>query len=294
MEIRADRLQELGVQFGYASDELTKDTSEADLSGFGATNFFGALADTFSTQGLILGAADGTITLGGTTFLNVNALIRALQQDTDANVLSEPHLLTTDNEEAEIVVAENVPFKVRETATASGFPVEEIERKDVGLTLRITPQISEGDFLKLNIYQEVSQVQPAGTVEGATDLTTLKRSAKTTVVVKDHQTVVIAGLMSDNVTTAVSKIPWLGDIPLLGPLFRSTQTTTRKKNLLIVITPHVIRTSRDLEDFYKGKLKEIELTEEASGIARERVMSRPIEQLGVDPRQIIRDDGIRK
>ena len=112
--------------------------------------------------------------------------------------------------------------------------------------------------------------------------------------VKDHQTVVIAGLMSDNVTTAVSKIPWLGDIPLLGHLFRATQTTTRKDNLLIVITPHVIRTSRDLEDFYKGKLKEIELTEEASDIARARVMSGPIQQLGVEPGQIIRDDGIRK
>ncbi|NIS69749.1 MAG: type II secretion system secretin GspD, partial [Proteobacteria bacterium] len=258
MEVSMDRLRELGVEFRSIPEDLAKDTSVADTKVFGGTSFIGPITDPFSLQGLALGAADGTITFGGVTFLNVGALIRALETDTDTNILSTPHLLTTDNEEAEIVVAENVPFLVRTTATASGFPVEEIERKDVGLTLRITPQISEGDFLRLNIYEEISQVQPAGTVQGAVDLTTLKRSARTTVVVRDHQTVVIGGLIADNVTDSVSKVPWLGDIPLLGHLFRSTQTTTRKNNLLIIITPHIVRTSRDLEGFYKEKRGEME------------------------------------
>jgi len=252
------------------------------------------LTDPFSVQGLALGAADGTITFGGVTFLNVGALIRALQQDMDTNVLATPHLLTTDNEEAEIVVAENVPFLVRSTATASGFPVEEIERKDVGLILRLTPQISEGDFLKLNIYQEISRVQPAGTVEGAVDLTTSKRSAKTTVVVKDQQTVVIGGLISDDTTNTVRKVPWLGDVPLLGHLFRSTQTTSRKNNLLIIITPHIIRTSRDLEGFYKEKRAGIERTMEESPIVRDWSMGLAVERFKIKPEEMIKDEGIRE
>jgi len=294
MEVRMDTLRELGIEFSYTPEDLAKDTSEADTSIFGGTNFFGPLTDPFSVQGLALGAADGTITFGGVTFLNVGALIRALQQDMDTNVLATPHLLTTDNEEAEIVVAENVPFLVRSTATASGFPVEEIERKDVGLILRLTPQISEGDFLKLNIYQEISRVQPAGTVEGAVDLTTSKRSAKTTVVVKDQQTVVIGGLISDDTTNTVRKVPWLGDVPLLGHLFRSTQTTSRKNNLLIIITPHIIRTSRDLEGFYKEKRAGIERTMEESPIVRDWSMGLAVERFKIKPEEMIKDEGIRE
>jgi len=292
-EVSMDRLNELGIEFRVTPEDLAKDTSEASTKAFGGTLFGTALQDPFSVEGLILGAADGTITLGGTTFLNVGALIRALEKDTDTNILSTPHLLTTDNEEAEIVVAENVPFKVRTTATASGFPVEEIERKDVGLTLRLTPQISEGNFVKLNIYQEISNVQPSGTVEGATDLTTLKRSARTTVVVRDHQTVVIGGLISDDVSSSVSKVPWLGDMPLLGHFFRSTQQTNRKKNLLIIITPHVIRTSSDLEGFYKEKREEIETTQQESRTSEQQAMDHLTNRQKIKPEKIIRDEGIR-
>jgi general secretion pathway protein D len=294
MEVSADRLHQLGIEFRSIPSDLAKDTGEADTSGFGGTFFGGALSDPFSVEGLVLGAADGTITFGSSTFLNVGALVRALQKDTDANVLATPHLLTTDNEEAEIVVAENVPFRVRTTATASGFPVEEIERKDVGLTLRLTPQISEGDFVKLNLYQEVSSVQPAGTIEGASDLTTLKRSAKTTVVVRDHQTVVIGGLISDNVTNTVSKVPWLGDIPLVGSLFRSTQKTNRKSNLLIIITPHVIRESRNLEDFYEEKYDEMEKIQEQSQILPDRGLGKERGRGKLKPEALIKDDGIRR
>jgi general secretion pathway protein D len=293
MEVSMDRLHELGFEFRATPEDLAKDASEADVEAFGGTLFGTALQDPFSVEGLILGAADGTITFGGTTFLNVGVLVRALQKDTDTNILSTPHLLTTDNEEAEIIVAENVPFKVRTTATASGFPVEEIERKDVGLTLRLTPQISEGDFVKLNIYQEISNVQPSGTVEGATDLTTLKRSARTTVVVRDHQTVVIGGLISDDISSSVSKVPWLGDMPLLGHFFRSTSQTGRKKNLLIIITPHVIRTSSDLEGFYKEQREEMEDIHQNSRISRQRAMDWLTNRKKIEPETMIRDEGIR-
>jgi len=147
MEISMDKARELGIEFQFSGVEYDRSFRDATMKPFGGTSFGDinqARTNPFDLTGLILGAADGTISFGGNTFLNIAALIRALQTDSDVNILSTPHLLTMDNQEAEIVVARNVPFKVRTTATASGFPVEEIERKDVGLTLRITPQISEG------------------------------------------------------------------------------------------------------------------------------------------------------
>ncbi|NIQ38319.1 MAG: type II secretion system secretin GspD [Proteobacteria bacterium] len=294
MEISADRFRELALQFRFAPEDLATDATQADTEVFGGTVFGGVPQDPFATEGLVLGVAKGTITFGGVSFLNISALIAAVESDSEANILSTPHLLTTDNEEAELVVAENVPFRVRTTATASGFPVEEIERRDVGVTLRITPQISEGDFLKLNIYQETSQVQPAGTVEGASDLTTLKRSTKTTVVVKDGQTVVISGLIAENILDSVSKVPWLGDIPVLGHLFRATARTKRKNNLVIIITPHIIRTSRDLEDVYKQKREEVEEFERKSRLKTEKGMGMPTHLLKARPEDLIKDEGIRR
>jgi general secretion pathway protein D len=294
MEVSMDKLQQLGVEFRSIPSDITESPSEADTSFLGGTVLGRSIENPFTVEGIFLGAVDGSITFGGTTFLNVGALIRALQKDTDTNILSTPHLLTTDNEEAEIVVAENVPFLVRTTATASGFPVEEIERKDVGLILRITPQISEGDFVKLNIYQEISKVQPAGTVEGASDLTTLKRSARTTVVVRDHQTVVIGGLIADDTTTAVTKVPWLGDVPLLGHLFRATQTTGEKNNLLIIITPHVIRASKDLERYYKEKREDLERFQDESPLTKKKGMGLVIDRTELKAADIVQDEGIRE
>jgi len=259
MEVSMDKARELGMEWQFSDVEYDKSFRDAKTKGFGGTSFGDinrARASPFDLTGLILGAADGTITFGGETFLNIVALVRAIQTDSDFNILATPHLLTMDNEEAEIVVAENVPFKVRTTATASGFPVEEIERKDVGLTLRLTPQISEGDFVRLEIYQEVSNVL-AEPIAGATDLVTTKRSTKTTVVVKDHQAVVLSGLIQDIVDDSVQKVPWLGDIPLMGNLFKVTKHSGRKNNLLIIITPHIIRTAKDLDGFYKERKEEI-------------------------------------
>ncbi len=196
-------------------------------------------------------------------------MVRAIQTDTDINILATPHLLTMDNQEAELIVAENVPFKVRTTATESGFPVEEIERKDVGLTLRITPQISEGDFVRLEIYQEISNVAEKQ-IEGASDLVTNKRSTKTTVVVQDNQPIVLSGLLQDTVDASIQKVPFLGDIPLMGNLFKATRNTGRKNNLLIVLTPHIIRTAGDLEGFYEDKKDEMKKIQEASKVRKRK------------------------
>ncbi|MBI4684106.1 MAG: type II secretion system secretin GspD [Nitrospirae bacterium] len=167
------------------------------------------------------------------------------------NVLSTPQILTSDNKEAEIVVGENVPFISKKesdpTRTLSVFST--IERKDVGITLKITPQITEGDYVKLDIYQEISSIKQGASTDILISVgpTTTKRSTKTSVVVKDKQTVVIGGLMQEKDEENITKVPLLGDIPLLGWLFKYKSISKKKTNLLVFLTPHVVKESESLE-----------------------------------------------
>ena len=192
-------------------------------------------------KGLSLGGAD----LDGDT--QWAFLLRALKSDASTNILSTPTLVTLDNEEAEIVVAQNVPFVTgRFTNTGSGAsgasssvnPFQTIERKDVGLTLRITPQINEGDSIQLQIEQESSNISSSSV---ATDLITNKRRISTSVMVEDREILVLGGLIQDDYRDTVTKTPLLGDIPLLGNLFRSTSTTRAKQNLMVFIHPVILR-----------------------------------------------------
>ncbi|VAX09537.1 General secretion pathway protein D [hydrothermal vent metagenome] len=174
---------------------------------------------------------------------SLRALVQAFAGDTDTNILSTPSLLTLDNEKATIHVGENVPFVTGQYTTTGGSgdsttPFQTIERQDVGLKLSVTPQINEGDTIKLEIEQEVSSVATRADVEG---LTTKKRTLETTILVDDKQTIVLGGLIKDNLKETVSKVPLLGDIPLLGHLFRSTSTTSNKTNLMIFLRPEIIR-----------------------------------------------------
>ncbi len=183
-------------------------------------------------------------------------LIQALAANSNVNVLSTPHILTTDNEEAQIVVGQQVPFPTGTVFSNGGVnPVQTVERQDVGLTLRITPQISDAGYIRLDIFQEVSAVVPTSDTEVLTSLgpTTTKRSAETRVVVKDDQTVVIGGLIQDRVTTVETKIPYLGDIPYLGWLFSVNTDRTEKVNLLILLTPRVVREDEDVTKFSNNK-----------------------------------------
>nr|VFK22537.1 MAG: general secretion pathway protein D [Candidatus Kentron sp. MB]VFK28886.1 MAG: general secretion pathway protein D [Candidatus Kentron sp. MB]VFK74135.1 MAG: general secretion pathway protein D [Candidatus Kentron sp. MB] len=178
---------------------------------------------------------------------DLRALLRALAKDTRSNVLSTPSLVTMDNEEAEIVVAKNLPFITGEyasnNATGEGGstvnPFRTIQREDVGLTLKIKPQINEGDTIKLEVDQEISDVIPGP--EDATDLTTRKRSIKTSVMVEDGQLIVLGGLIDDAVTETQAKVPLLGDLPLFGALFRTTRTEKRKNNLMIFLHPRILK-----------------------------------------------------
>lgn len=175
------------------------------------------------------------------------------------NVLSTPQILTSDNKEAEIVVGENVPFiskrEADPTRTLSVFST--IERKDVGITLKITPQITEGDYVKLDMYQEISSLkQESENIFISVGPTTTKRSTRTSVVVKDKQTVVIGGLMQEKDEDNMTKVPILGDIPLIGWLFKQKSTSKKKTNLLVFLTPHVVKDAEALGSITKDKQME--------------------------------------
>lgn len=204
--------------------------------------------------------------------VNFAAFLRALNSDSATNVLSTPSILTLDNTEAEIVVGENVPFisgEYTSTGTAGTVnPFRTINREDVGLSLKVTPQINEGNAVQLEIEQEITNVIPGA--EGATDLTTSKRRIKTTVLVEDQEVVVLGGLIDDSLHETQTKVPLLGDIPLLGSLFRYSTASKIKRNLMVFIKPVIIRDDVAISQITGEKysyLRAKQLAEKEKGVA---------------------------
>jgi general secretion pathway protein D len=171
-----------------------------------------------------------------------------MQSSGDGNVLSTPTVLTLDNEEAKFVVGQNVPFITGSYASSSSTntanPFTTVERKDVGLTLRVRPQISEDGSVKLTVYQEVSSVQ-ADSIANTNGPTTTKRVIESIIMASDGQVVVLSGLMQDDYAGSQQKVPLLGDIPVLGALFRSDSRTRKKTNLMVFLRPIILRTAAD-------------------------------------------------
>ena len=262
LEVTLDDSVKFGVNlFGIEPPETGKVTLFGGSSTIGNSGLFQAselagVSRGFS--GLSVGSLQ-EVSLGGNTFFNVGALLQALASDGDINVLSTPQILTSDNQKAEIVVGENIPILTSRGETTGGNFNNQIERKDIGITLRFTPQILESDLVKLELYQEISGLRSGVSQDFTTEqgVITSKKSASTTVIVKDKQTVVIGGLIEDKIETSISKVPILGDIPLLGWLFRSTEKVTKKSNLMIFLTPHVIRDPNELYALQQTKSLEM-------------------------------------
>ena len=188
--------------------------------------------------------AGGRLNADGTSFA---AIIRALSTNGDVNLLSTPSITTMDNEEAKIVVGQNVPFRTGSTTSGSdgaSNPFTTIQREDVGLTLEVTPNIHDGNLVQLKVHQEVSEVDPASLsvigAEGSADLITNIRTIDTTILVDDQEVIIIGGLIRDKETSNDSKVPLLGSIPGIGFLFRSSSTTTQKQNLLVFLRPTIL------------------------------------------------------
>jgi general secretion pathway protein D len=258
VEVSADKAAELGVNWAVADSDFENvvGVTRFDAPNTGGTGIIGLAGaieggDSGSTDPVALAAAFGKgLTLGvgrisdsGTSFV---ALINALSSDADTNIVGTPVLVTMDNEEAEIKVGQEVPFvtgQYTNTGATGGAtsvnPFQTIEREQVGLTLKITPQINEGDAVLLKIEQELSQLQ--ANVRGAADLITSNRSIATSVIVEDQGTLVLGGLIQEDLTETQQRIPLLGSIPFLGQFFRMDSTNKKKTNLMVFIKPTILR-----------------------------------------------------
>lgn len=261
VEVTADKAAEFGIQW----QTLTNSTGARIVGG---TNFGGssnivnlATSPTPSIgQGLNIGLVNGSRNVPGVgQVLNLGMLARALETDSNANILSSPNLLTLDNEEAKIVVGQNVPFITGQYAqtgnVTTATPFQTIERKDVGLTLKIKPQILDGGSVRLQVYQEVSSV-----VQGAANtagVTTNKRSIESQVLVDQDQIVVLGGLIQDSVNDVRNQIPLLGDIPVLGRLFSYETRQRAKTNLMVFLRPYVMRDADDYQPLTRKRYQQM-------------------------------------
>jgi general secretion pathway protein D len=265
MEVNTTKDFKLGVEWSGVKD--TGHVSGIDGSKSAAfvssnTSVFSGLTNTATTAGTLLGFPSGFsmgivgvgIKIGDVLFPTIGAMVQAYKSDSDVSILSTPQLLTLDNEEAEINVGSNVPYLTRQDSTAStttnAVNYNTYEYKDVGVILNITPHINEENFVRLKISQQVTKVTSGA--DNATP-TTLKRTAKTTVVVKDSETVVIGGLVGDGTDDGITGVPLLSDIPLLGWLFKTKTVKREKTNLYIFLTPHIVRTQKEAASLYQSK-----------------------------------------
>ena len=192
--------------------------------------------------------------------VNFGIIVRALSANSDVNLLSTPSITTMDNEQAKIVVGQNVPFRTGSTTSGSNGasnPFTTIQREDVGLTLEVTPHIHDGNLIRLEIHQEVSEVDKTslGSIgsDGSADLITNKRTIDTTVLADDREVIILGGLIRDKITDVRSGVPLLSDIPILGRLFKSTNKIREKQNLLVFLRPTVLATKEDVKDMSKRK-----------------------------------------
>jgi general secretion pathway protein D len=284
-EVSMNTARELGVQWVFSGLNSGNGVSPVGLINF--TNTGNNIADIINSasdviNGGTLPTPAGNVLLGGGKFdknsnFNYLAVINMLASDSNTNILSTPTLVTLDNEEAEIIIGQNVPFVTGSfSSTGAGGtagagsavnPFQTIQREDVGLTLKIKPQINEGDALKLNIEQEVSSIAPS--VAGASDIITNKRSIKTAVMVGNGNVVVLGGLIQKQTDESVQKVPLLGDLPGIGALFRSKGGKVTKTNLMVFIHPVILRDSAVAEQNTSSKynyFRALQLKEGKDGV----------------------------
>lgn len=275
VEVSDDTNNGLGVQWAIA--DLNNASVPAALSNFSnvgvsASQVLSAIINKEATvapsDGVTVGFGDES-----SSGMSWGVLVQALSSNTDANLLSTPTIITMDNQESQIIVGQNVPFKTGESTTTgdgTSNPFTTITREDIGVKLTVTPSVSDGDTIRLEIQQEISNV--ADSVESASDIVTNKREIKTSVLADNKEIVVLGGLIADDQRLSESKVPLLGDIPYLGVLFKSTSMKKTKRNLLVFLRPTILRSKEDSravsQDMYNG-LWELNLD-----IVNERVENR--------------------
>ncbi|MCU7904293.1 MAG: type II secretion system secretin GspD [Candidatus Thiodiazotropha sp. (ex Epidulcina cf. delphinae)] len=243
-EVSYEKAKKLGVQ--WVVDGTPDGNGPIGVINLGTPSISNVYNAAVAGQGIPLGPGT-SIGIGkfNSDRINFAALIQALESDTTTNILSTPSITTLDNQEAEIVIGQNVPFVTGSYSSTGGAnnsvnPFQTVQREDVGLTLKVKPQINEGNSIQLEIEQEISSINASASI-GTSDIVTNKRNFKTVLMVDDGNTIVLGGLIREDLQQTEEKVPLLGDIPILGALFRANKTTKIKRNLMVFLRPVVLR-----------------------------------------------------
>jgi len=244
MEVNAEKDFEVGVEWvGAFEQSFFGDDQGVVFGGYRASDqsVLPSFEDPTLPKGFSMGMISEFIEINGQLFPSLTAILNAYKDDSDVHIISTPQILTTDNEEAEISVGENVPYITSKQQNTTGNDFSNYEYKDVGVTLKITPQINQQNIVKLQVYVEVIKLKNEAVALATNTPTTFKRTAQTTVIVQDNNTLVLGGIVGDDIQDRVTKIPLLGDIPLLGYLFKTESQSVDRVNLYIFLTPRIIR-----------------------------------------------------
>lgn len=288
-EVSADLSQNLGIQLA------TGGTTDGKSNGVGLLSTFASAGASVGLDGTVTPAANGATIgfgIGNNGNLHFGLLMNALAGDAATNILSTPTLIAMDNEEAKIVVGKNVPFLTgtftdSDTGTPSN-PFQTIERKDVGLTLKIKPQINDGSSIRMDIEQEISSLS-ASDISTA-DVVTNKRTINTSVMVEDGQVLVLGGLVQDTFTDTEQKVPFLGDIPIIGKAFRNTKTIKTKQNLMVFIHPVIMRDVLSGDHYTRQKYSKLKRAQAQTNVTRRGLLKDKVKAFPDD----IRRDLVRK
>ena len=260
VEVSGDISEQLGIQLGFGT--------AAPPGGFAATSFSpsGPTLDNILTllgSPAAIGVAATGLSIGLSRQDKYGLLLQALGQSTKANLLSTPSITTLDNQAAEIVVGQNVPFRTG-SFTGNGTTQNTIERRDVGITMRVVPRVNQGDVIQLEISQEVSSLVNTA-LAGAADIVTNRRSIKTTVLADNGGTIVLGGLITNDRQSTRSEVPGLGKLPIVGGLFRSKQNSARKQTLFVFLRPTILRSRADVATVSSNRFQRLKAIEANPG-----------------------------
>ncbi|MCI5120479.1 MAG: type II secretion system protein GspD, partial [Candidatus Electrothrix sp. AUS4] len=275
MEVSIDKQFNIGVEWG--GEGSFHDETGTLASGFSGSEKtpYRVMTDVQSppmtTSGFALGVLKKGVEIGGVYFPDIGAVVNAIKTDSDINIVATPQILTTDNKEANITVGQNVPYITSKNTSETGSTQDytNYEYKDIGTTLKITPQINQANLLRLAIGVEVTRLKSEA---GVNTPTTYKRTADTTVVVHNEEIVVIGGMIGQDTSSSDYKVPLLGDIPLLGWLFKSHDNTNNKTNMFIFIMPRIVESSPELADIYQRKRDVMEEVKQGAGEVPKKVL----------------------
>ncbi len=288
MEVNVTRGLDIGTEWrtsqGFDNDE------RVGFSGFGATgdggfgNLDSVSANAALPRGFSLGVLGKNINIGGVTFPDIQAIVRTFQSDKDVHILATPQLLTTENEEAVITVGKNVPFQTRSAAESATEVYSSFEYRDVGISLKITPQISKGRLVRLNVFQELTKLDSVNQ-NNPDRPTTFKRQIETAIIVEDTHTVVIGGLIDESMTRTENKAPCLGDIPGLGWAFKNVSEGEERTNLYVFLTPRVVKNPLEVRQILDEKQESINMDLEKGKIPLYKKLDRFKEKMSGEPAQ---------